>query len=119
MGIIEKEPVSFYGRSGREYHFKAYSLDTEIKNCEAVYIFTKRVSTKREVKDYIRLYVGETNNIETVFRDHENSPCLKQHGADSICAHFDKNESSRRKKVSDIIDGAGGRPPCNVNDPDE
>ena len=84
------------------------------------FIFSQSESAQSEsAKDYIRLYVGETNNIETVFRDHENSPCLKQHGADSICAHFDKNESSRRKKVSDIIDGAGGRPLCNVNDPDE
>ena len=124
MGIIEKEPVFFTGKSVRAYPFTAYDLDTEFfetefQDIQGVYIFTKQVPTNPKTEKYIRLYVGETNNLATVFQDHEDLPCLKQHGADSICVLLDKDESSRHKKVRDIIDGVGGHPPCNVNDPDE
>ena len=56
MGIIEKVPVDFYGKSGRKYPFEAYSLDTEFPDIQGVYIFTKRVTTNRKAKNYIRLY---------------------------------------------------------------
>jgi len=88
-------------------------LDEKFQKLEAVYIFTKRVSTK-EGKQYRRLYVGETNNMATVIKDHKNLQCLKQHGVDSICVHLDSNRSSRRQKVREIIDGPGGRPPCHI-----
>ena len=94
------------------YGFTPYTLDEEFQKFEAVYIFTKRVTTK-EGKRYKRLYVGETNNLATVIKDHENSLCLKQHGVDSICVHHDSNKTARRQKVRDIINEPGGRPPCN------
>ena len=116
MGTIEKDPVSFHGKSGKQYNFKACTLDEELCELEGIYIFTKRVTGEQDgKKKYKRLYVGETNNLATVIKDHENSPCLKQYGVDSICVFLDSNESSRRKRVADIIRGGIVRPPCNVN----
>jgi hypothetical protein len=113
MKLIEKEPIKFHGKSGGPYDFLAYCLDAEFTDCEAIYIFTKRTRRTEIYEYYNRLYVGETNNLATVIQDHVNSPCLKQHGVDSICIRLDADESSRCEIVRDIIDGAGGRPPCN------
>ena len=116
MTRITNEPVWFYRtlESGyaRKCEFYAYDLQTEFKECEAVYIFTKRVPTKTSRLCYKRLYVGGTNNLATAIQDHANSPCLKKHGADSICVHFDKDKASRGQKVSGIISHRD-RPPCN------
>ena len=119
MGIIEKEPVWFHGKSSRVYGFRTYDLETEFNNCQAVYIFTKLVITTENAKGYNRLYVGETDNLATVIQNHENSTRLKQCGVNSICVHLDKDGLSRRKKVHDIISGVGGPPPCNVLGLDE
>ena len=115
MVMIEKELIEFTGKSGSKYFFKVYSLDEFTTNCAAVYIFTKQIPTTGIVKRFKRLYVGETNNLETVIREHVESPCLKQHGVDSICVRLDKDtdKKSRREIVHDIINGVGGRPPCN------
>ena len=116
MKLIEKEPVAFHGKSARKYNFWAYCLDTEFTECEAVYIFTKRTPRAKKSEYYNRLYVGETNNLATVIQNHVNSACLKQHGVDSICIRLNADESSRCKIVRYIIDGVGGRPPCNVSE---
>ena len=118
MGFITKEPVSFYGKLGYEYHFKAYDLETVFSSCEAVYIFTKRYIPEGKTNPcYKRLRVGETNNLATVIQEHINSSCLQKHGVDSICVRIDKdeidnNEENRRRIVDDII-AHRTRPPCN------
>ncbi len=112
MIIKEKWPLVFHGEITNMYGFTPYTLDEDFQKFEAVYIFTKRVTTKKG-KQYKRLYVGETDNMATVIQDYVNSPCLRQHGVDSICIRLDADESSRCEIVRDIIDGVGGRPPCN------
>ena len=84
----------------------------KFQKLEVVYVFTKCVTTEQESKQYKRLYVGETDNMETVIQNHEKLPCLEQYGVDSICVHLESDKKTRYQKANDLINRET-RPPCN------
>ena len=102
MSIIEEELIEFHGKTGNKYRFEAYCLDMEFRtNSKAVYILTKRTPRTENSDYYNRLYVGETDNMATVIQDYVNSPCLQEHGVDSICVRFDNDKKNRRRVVNE------------------
>ena len=104
MGQIET--VTFTGASGNTYTFTAYTLDTTFNEVGAVYIFTKQ-----ENRNYIPLYIGQTDNLKQRISNHEKWPCVMEYGVDSICVLGESNELSRRYIEHDLLDT--GNPPCN------
>lgn len=108
MAFIEN--VTFKGFSGTEYNFQAYN-GTDFPSVGAVYIFTKRIFHKNGRVTYTRLYVGQTKSLGDRISGHEKWDCVKEHGVDTICVHWDGDEDSRWLKEKALLDM--GKPPCN------
>ena len=107
MAFIEN--VTFQGFSGTKYDFEAYD-DTNFPAAGAVYIFTKRNFHPEGRVTYARLYIGQTGSLADRIPGHEKWDCVKEHGVDTICVHWDRSENSRRLKEKDLLDR--GKPPC-------
>ena len=104
MPIIDT--VTFPSHSGNKYTFTAYTTDTVFLQVGAVYIFTKQVNNS-----YTRLYIGQTDNLDQRISNHEKWPCVRLHGANSICVLEESGAFSRLQIEQDLI--ALGNPLCN------
>ena len=107
------EGVTFYGASGTKYNFTAYTADTTFNDVGAVYIFTKRYRGTDGSYKYTPLYIGQTNSLSDRIPSHEEWPCVRRHGVNSICIHADDSRSSRLAKERDLINRGSSPPPCN------
>ena len=102
--MAELGGVTFYGASGTEYDFIAYTTDTTFNDVGAVYIFTKRNLYSDGSYKYTPLYIGQTNSLSDRIPSHEEWPCVRKHGVNSICIHRDASRSSRlANKVIDAV----------------
>ena len=103
--------VTFHGASRRTYDFEVYD-GTAFPNVGAIYIFTKRDFYPDGRVMYTFLYVGRTAALGNRISNHEKWKCVKEHGVDTICVHWDGNENSRRLKEKDFLNL--GNIPCNA-----
>ncbi len=103
----------FVGASGKKYNFIVYSTDTKFNDVGAVYIFKKRYRKSDGSYKYTPLYIGQTNSLKDRIPSHEEWPCVRRHGVNSICIHLDESKSSRLVKEKDLIDRGSSPPPCN------
>jgi hypothetical protein len=102
----------FYGASGAEYDFDAYSLDTEFKNIGAVYIYTKRsVKDKDGEGSHVLLYIGQTNELANRIACDGKWFCVRDFGVNCICVHVDEDKDSRLAKETDLL--KANKTPCN------
>ena len=102
--------VVFAGKSGSNYSFDAYTLDTIFQNVGVVYIFTKR-TIKEGTGDHERIYIGQTGELKNRIENHEKWDCFEFNGANCICVHMDAIEDSRLHIETDLIQNYD--PPCN------
>jgi len=91
------ENVTFTGDSGRNYTFTAWTTDTSFREIGGVYIFTKR-----DGHSYRALYVGETAFLGQRLSNHEQWPCVKKYGVDSICILLESHSRTRLEIERDI-----------------
>jgi hypothetical protein len=104
--------MSFVGKSGRTYAFDFYPIDTAFEALRAVYVITRRVSSPEGVGGgHGYIYVGETENLSTVFDAHHKQACFYRHSANCIGIHVDGSQQSRRSKEDDVLQG--NHWPCN------
>jgi hypothetical protein len=99
------------GKSGNEYAFDLYPIDTTFKSLGAVYVITKRVAKSGGGGSHTFLYVGETGGLDTRFEDHHKQECFDDYGANCIGIHLESSARSRTAKESDLHDGHDW--PCN------
>ena len=91
------------GKSGMEYTFEVYSLDTRFGSVGAVYAITKRTTQIDGSGTHELVYIGQTGDLSERFDDHHKADCFRQHKANCACVHLDNNESSRLDKETDLL----------------
>jgi hypothetical protein len=62
----------FPGKSGTKYSFDVYSTDTNFKEADGIYVFSKREEKVDGTYSHTLLYIGETDHLGTRIADHEN-----------------------------------------------
>jgi hypothetical protein len=103
--------VTVKGRLGTAYNFDVYEYGQEFNALGAVYIVLKLQLLSDKTPFYKYVYVGETGDLSTRFKDHHKQDCFDRLGADRIGVHLDGSEKSRKSKEKDILDGNNW--PCN------
>lgn len=104
--------VTFKGKSGTEYEFDVYKLNTLFKDdYAAVYCITKREQNKPGSHSHTMIYVGETGELGNRLDNHHKQRCFEQHNANCVCVLGEPNEQTRLKIEADLI--ANYDPDCN------
>lgn len=106
MAMTEKKTVYFAGKSGEYFPFKLHTLDSNVPDIGAVYIWTSF-----NQGSYTPLFVGETESLLSRIKEHEKWVCILISGVNSICIHPESDASVRHEIVQELI--GRQRPPCN------
>lgn len=106
--MAAKGTIKWPGKSGKEYKYWIYSIDTTFSKNPANYIFVKETSPGK----WRTKYIGQTKNLADRLSSHEKEDCAKKKGAKHIHAHKTSGGLAvRRKEEKDLIDR--WNPPCN------
>ena len=79
--------ITFNGKSGEKYYFKAWPLQTRFNPLGAVYFVTKRGFTDKNYRraSHESIYIGETANLTAPLASSLQLACFEKHGANCIC----------------------------------
>jgi hypothetical protein len=103
--------IEFVGKSGRNYTFYIYPLNTTFKAVGGVYVFTKAVQNAAGGLNHDVIYVGQTEDLSSRFTDHHKQSCIDRNGANRICVRSEVDETVRLAIERDLVDHYN--PPCN------
>ena len=97
--------VTFVGKSGDQYHFQVWSLETRFKSVAAVYFVTKRAydngTYRRACHDAI--YIGETEDLSGSLAAEAQLQRYRKFGANCICVHPLADEGRRIAVEQDLL----------------
>ena len=100
--------ITWRGKSGREYMYSIYSIETQFNAAPGNYVFAEEASPGL----FLPIYIGQTADLSERFDRHHVMPCIKRNRAKFIHIHLnDGGEEIRRKEATDLI--ARWDPPCN------
>lgn len=108
------DTVTLAGKSGRAYELRIYAWKHPFKLLSAVYVVMERVIEAQTAPSYSPIYVGETENVRTVFAGHAKSECFEMYYANTIGVLPEPDAAQRAAIVADLR--AALDPPCNRND---
>jgi len=94
--------ITAKGRSGRQYQFELYGLDTTFKQVGGVYVFLRGSDP---------VYVGHTGDLSERFDGHHKAAAIRAKGADRIGVLVEGSEQRRLAIESDLL--GGYQWPCN------
>jgi hypothetical protein len=109
--------ITFNGKSGEKYYFKAWPLQTRFNPLGAVYFVTRRVFNDKTYRraSHESIYIGQTTDLTNPFATQSQLGCFEKHGANCVCLYIDDNEERRIVITQDLM--AAHRTTC--NDPRE
>jgi hypothetical protein len=102
--MLSIETLEFIGASGTPYPFDVFALDTVLAKHHAVYAITKRTGNSG-ANDHLRIFIGETNSLRDLVRDHLSRSCFTAMGANCICVYEEYTKDSRVRIVEDLLAG--------------
>ena len=106
--MAEAATIKWPGKSGTEYTYWIYPIETTFSEVPGNYIFAKETSPR----NWSPVYIGQTKNLSDRLSDHEKEKCAKRNGATHIHAHkTDGGEAVRKAEEKDLI--TRWKPPCN------
>lgn len=106
--MSDQGTINWPGKSGTQYQYWIYPIDTSFKEAAGNYIFAKQ--TKPEY--WAPCYIGQTENLNQRLGNHEKEACAKRNGATHIHVHANSGgEQARKKEEKDLI--FKWQPPCN------
>ena len=94
--------VTFTGESGQDYAFAAYSRDTRFKPIAAVYVITKREAKAEGRPSHIRLYVGQTDNLQGEPFNLHQEHCFDRKHANCVCVLAENDQDQRLAIEADL-----------------
>jgi len=105
--------ITFNGKSGEKYYFKAWPLKTRFNPLGAVYFVTKRGFNDKTYRraSHESIYIGETTDLTSPLAPPPQLACFEKHGANCICVYVDASEERRLAVVQDLL--AAHRTTCN------
>jgi len=99
--------ANWKGRSGQNYIYTVYSMNTSWNDVSGNYIFARRQGNY-----WVAVYIGQTSSFQNRLPNHNELNCAKQHGATHIHAHVNSNgEQARKAEETDLV--LQNQPPCN------
>ena len=105
--------ITFNGKSGEKYYFKAWPLQTRFNPLGAVYFVTRRVFSDKTYRraSHESIYIGQTTDLTNPFAPPLQLACFDKHGANCICVYVDASEERRIAITQDLM--AAHRTTCN------
>jgi hypothetical protein len=97
--------ITFTGKSGEKYFFRAWPLETHFKSVAAVYFVTKRGFSNKtyRIAGHEGIYIGQTTNLTDPFATQAHLDCFGKHGANCVCVLVIENEERRRAVEQDML----------------
>lgn len=94
--------IKRHGVSGSTYPFEVYKYgdDLDLDLGEVVYLLLKY---DKELRKYIIMYVGQTEDLKQRFSGHHKKREFKSHGCNRIGIHQISGETKRLKAEMDIM----------------
>jgi hypothetical protein len=86
--------INATGKSGKQYSFALYSLNTDFEALGAVYIFLRGTDP---------VYVGETSDLSERFDGHHKAQEIRVHCADRIGVLLEGSGDRRLAIESDLL----------------
>jgi predicted GIY-YIG superfamily endonuclease len=105
MTKVTESPFVITGKSGKEYKFDIYTLDTTFNKTGGVYIFTRRYQGTDSKYYHDFIYCGKTDDLSTRFDNHHKADCIKKNKANCICVKEVSTEKERTEIEEDILKG--------------
>ena len=110
------DTVTFAGRSGEQHELRIYVWETKFKALPGVYVIASRSIEPGAAPTYQPLFVGTSDDLSKIFKNHPRSECFQLHYANTIGVLKEPDAAARERIVADLI--AGLQPPCNAPDAD-
>ena len=97
--------ITFNGKSGEKYYFKAWPLQTRFNPLGAVYFVTKRVFNDKTYRraSHESIFIGQTSDLTAPLATPVQLTCFEKHGANCICVYVDANEERRLAVAQDLL----------------
>lgn len=106
--MTEAATISWPGKSGAQYKYWIYPIETNFKEAAGNYIFAKETKPG----SWSPCYIGQTENLNDRLGNHEKEACAKRNGATHIHAHLNgSGDTARKVEEKDLI--TEWKPPCN------
>ena len=97
--------ITFNGKSGEKYYFKAWPLQTRFNPLGAVYFVTKRAFNDKTYRraSHESIYIGQTTDLTAPLATPVQLACFGKHGANCICVYVDASEERRLAIAQDLM----------------
>ena len=106
--IAEGDPcINWPGKSGKEYQYQAYPLDTSFNPGPANYIYAKQ----SEDGSWTPLYIAQTRDLRQRLESFEKQDLAVRNGATHIHVHIIEGKAARCDEERDLI--LNWQPICN------
>jgi hypothetical protein len=105
--------ITFSGKSGEKYYFKAWPLQTRFNPLGAVYFVTKRAFNDKTYRraSHESIYIGQTTDLTAPLAPPAQLACFDKHGANCVCVYVEAAEERRLAIAQDLL--AAHRTTCN------
>jgi hypothetical protein len=97
--------ITFNGKSGEKYYFKAWPFATRFNPLGAVYFVTKRGFNDNTYRraSHESIYIGQTADLTGPLAPPAQLACFEKHGANCICVYVNANEEQRLAVARDLM----------------
>jgi len=103
--------IIFKGKSGKEYTFNIYNLDSSWDEIAVVYVVTRAEPKPNGGNTHQVIYIGETDNLKERFSNHHKQSCFDKNKANRLCTFHVIDNETRLAIESDLI--GSHDTPCN------
>ena len=97
--------IIFPGRSGEEYHFECWDLETRFRAIGAIYVVTRRRAEGAGYRHahHETLYIGQVSSLASLAVAPSPLAAFAQHGANCLCVYAVESEERRIAIRDDLV----------------
>jgi hypothetical protein len=102
---MRKGAITFTGKSGLQYPFHIWSLDTRFKPIGGVYFVTQRTADKaKQLRPrHNAIFIGQTEDLAQSFNAQALPERFMKLGANCICVHLHDDAERRLGIEKDLL----------------
>lgn len=102
---MKKGAITFTGKSGLQYPFHIWSLDTQFKPIGGVYLITQRTNDKaKQMRPrHNAIFIGQTEDLAQSFNAAKLPERFLKLGANCICVHLRADAEQRLGIERDLL----------------
>lgn len=104
--------LTLTGQSGFKYKFAVFPIESSWRCREVIYVVSNRYNKADGSVKHWKIYVGQTDDMPTLFLNHDKFSCFQSHGATHVSILREDMETDREGIVMDILHN-GSSWPCN------